>query len=154
MKRSTFAAIGGAAFGLAGGATAAALVAAWRRRDLGGELPHETVHWKADSLDYRPVTEGAYRAVLWGDPDQGPYAGFTRFDPGVRHPLHKHTHDILIVVLDGVYLYQTERGEQRVGERECIFIPGGDVHKSGGDDTKGCLFFELASGSFDLQLVE
>ena len=93
------------------------------------------------------------RALLWGDPDRGPHAA-TRFQPGARHPLHKHSNDIVLVVLEGAYIYETDRGIERVDAGDCIFIPGGDVHRSSADPQKGCLFFQLTSGAFDLNVVE
>lgn len=51
--------------------------------------------------------------VLWSDMDEGPYATFTKFDPGVDSAMHTHTNVVSIVVIKGAYLYKDEAGECR-----------------------------------------
>jgi quercetin dioxygenase-like cupin family protein len=150
MRRSTLAAIGGTAVGMAG-VTAAAALALRQRRQWG---PGELLHVSADRLPYTEVVEGASRAVLWGDPDRGAYAGFTRFAPGAKHPLHIHSHDITIVVVSGSYLYGSHEGDIRVGAGSYLFIPAGTPHRSGGDEREGCVFYEESNGAFDLRPLE
>jgi len=94
-------------------------------------------------------TGGVSMAPLWGDPDKGVHATFTKFEPGFDAGMHTHTNDVWIVVIKGAYLYKDEAGEKRVGPGEFLRVPGGHKHWSGGDKTEGALFYEEASGKFD-----
>ena len=95
-------------------------------------------------------TGGVSMQVLRGDPDKGPHATFTKFDPGYDAGMHTHTNDVSLVVIKGAYLYKDEAGEKRVGPGEFLLVPGGHKHWSGGDKTEGALFYQEGSGKFDL----
>jgi quercetin dioxygenase-like cupin family protein len=95
-------------------------------------------------------TSGVSMEVLRGDPDKGPHATFTKFDPGYDAGTHTHTNDVSLVVIKGTYLYKDDAGEKRVGPGEYIFIPGGHKHLSGGDKTEGALFYQEGYAKFDL----
>lgn len=95
-------------------------------------------------------TAGFSMAVLWGDPNKGPHATFTKFAPGYDAGMHTHTSDVWLVVIQGAYLYKDDEGEKRVGPGEFLRVPGGHKHWSGGDKTEGALFYEEASGKFDM----
>ncbi len=149
MNRSTVAAIGGAAVGLAG---AAAAVYAFRRSAPG---PDRLLYRPSDKLDFTERVPGVTQAVIWGDPDKGAHAGFTRFAPGVEVPLHTHSHDVVLVVISGAYIYRPTMGEEiRVGPRSYLFVPGGTPHVSLGDPIEGCLFYQEGTESFDLNFLE
>lgn len=150
MKRSSAAtAIRTTAFGIAG---AAAAVLARRRHKTAG--PGTFTYHSADELAFKEVMPGVKRAVLWGDPDRGAYAGFTRFSPGSSHPLHTHPNDIKLIVLSGVYEYKLGETLHRAGPRSYVFIPAGAEHTSGGDAVEGCLFYEESPGRFGLDEVK
>ena len=89
-------------------------------------------------------------AVLYGDPENGPHATLTKFQPGYDAGMHYHTNDTRIVVIKGAYLYKDEDGEKRVGPGEFLNVPGGHKHWSGGDKTEGALFYQDGPGKFDL----
>jgi quercetin dioxygenase-like cupin family protein len=93
---------------------------------------------------------GVSMATLWGDPEKGPHATFTKFAPGYDAGMHTHTNDVWITVIKGAYLYKDEAGEKRLGVGDFLRVPGGHQHWSGGDKTEGALFYEEASGKFDL----
>jgi quercetin dioxygenase-like cupin family protein len=93
---------------------------------------------------------GVSMQILLGDPDKGPHATFTKFDPGYDAGMHTHSNDVSLVVIKGAYLYKDEAGEKRVGPGEFLFVPGGHKHWSGGDKTEGALFYQEGSGKFDL----
>lgn len=149
MKRSTMATIGGTAAGLAGGALASAFAMRTRKP----HAPHELTHFAPDAMRFIEVVPGVSRAVLWGRPDHGPYAAFTRFAPGVRNAMHTHPHDIAIVVLSGAYIYTTAETEIRVGPRSYLFVPGGVPHISSADPNEGLLMYEECSGRFGLDFM-
>ena len=103
-----------------------------------------------DEANYKEVVPGVTRAVLWGNPDKGPYGAFTKFKPGMDVGMHTHTNDVWLVVTKGAYLYKDDAGEKRVGAGSFIRIPGKLKHWSGGDAKDGAIFYEEASGKFDL----
>lgn len=98
--------------------------------------------------------KGVSQAVIWGDPEKGPHATFTKFEAGHDAGMHTHTNDVLIVGIKGAYLYKDEAGEKRVGPGDFLRIPGGHKHWSGGDKTEGALFYAEGSGKFDLVPVK
>lgn len=110
----------------------------------------ELISVSADRANFKELIPGVSRATLWGDPETGPYAAFTKFAPGFEAGMHTHSHDVWMVVLKGSYIYRDDEGEKRVGPREFLRIPGGKRHWSGGDTKEGCLFYDESSGNFDL----
>ena len=105
----------------------------------------------ADKADFKPSAQaGVSMATLWGNPEKGVHGTFTKFDPGYDAGMHSHTNDVWIVVIKGAYLYKDDAGEKRVGPGDFIRVPGGHKHWSGGDKKEGALFYEEASGKFDL----
>jgi hypothetical protein len=119
------------------------------------QAPQEAIHVDSGTATFTEMIPGVTQAVLWGDPDTGPHAGFVKFAAGQQNPLHTHTNDIHIVVLSGAYLYRPENGpEQRIAAGHFLFLPGGDRHFSGGDATEGALFYSESPGRFDLNPVQ
>jgi hypothetical protein len=110
----------------------------------------ELISVSADGANFKEIFPGVSRAVLWGNPDIGSYGAFTKFAPGLDAGMHMHTNDVWLVVLKGAYLYRDAAGEKRVGPGEFLRIPGGMKHWSGGDGMEGALFYDEASGKFDL----
>src|SRR4029077_19021045 len=110
------------------------------------------IYAAADKAKFKesPGAAGVSMAVLWGDPDKGPHATFTKFTPGYDAGMHTHTNDVWIVGIKGAYLYKDDAGEKRVGPGDFLRVPGGHQHWSGGDKTEGALFYEEGSGKFDL----
>ncbi len=102
----------------------------------------------------RSTSKGVTMEVLWGDPDKGAHATFTKFEPGYDAGMHTHTNDVWIAVIKGAYLYKDDDGEKRVGPGDFLRVPGGHKHWSGGDKTDGALFYEEGSGKFDLTPVK
>ncbi|GAC1701170.1 MAG: hypothetical protein NVS9B4_03980 [Candidatus Acidiferrum sp.] len=117
---------------------------AWAQKDK------KVIYVSSAQATYKPAPmAGVAMQVLVGDPDKGPHATFTRFDPGYDAGTHIHTNDVSLVVIKGAYLYKDEAGEKRVGPGEYLFIPGGHKHWSGGDKAEGALFYQEGSGKFD-----
>lgn len=119
---------------------------------LAGEVGKEVV-WPADKMEFEPVVPGVAKVVLWGDPEKSSYGALTRFDKGLRNPLHTHSHDIKIVVLSGQFVYDSGQGEKALGPGSYLLQPARVQHVSGaGPD--GCSFFEESDGPFDLEPVQ
>jgi quercetin dioxygenase-like cupin family protein len=129
-------------------AVAAGVVQA-QKGAVGHKVKH-VIYAQSKSATYTPMPQGKVSmAKIWGDPDQGAHATYTKFDPGFDAGMHTHTNDVWIVVLKGAYLYKDDAGEKRVGPGDFLRVPGGHKHWSGGDKTEGALFYEEGSGKFD-----
>ena len=99
---------------------------------------------------FQETTKGVSQAVIWGDPDKGAHATYTKFVAGYDAGWHTHTNDVWLVGIKGAYLYKDEAGEKRIGPGDFLRVPGGHKHSSGGDKKDGALFYEEGSGKFDL----
>jgi quercetin dioxygenase-like cupin family protein len=108
------------------------------------------IYVAADKANFKESAAGVSMAVLWGDPDKGPHATFTKFTPGYDAGMHTHTNDVWITVIKGAYLYKDDAGEKRVGPGDFLRVPGGHKHWSGADKAEGAVFYEEGSGKFDL----
>jgi hypothetical protein len=147
MKYPMIAAVGGATLGLVG-----AVVALRQRR--GSRGPGALRYLDTNKLSFKPLVPGVSCSVIWGDPERGPYAMFTRFEPGSQYPLHMHTNDITQLVLSGAYIYRYQDREIRVGPGGYLFLPGRQPHESGGDPIEGCLFYQESPGAFDINYLD
>jgi quercetin dioxygenase-like cupin family protein len=131
---------------------AAALVAAWSVGRLQGQKGQagKVVFASADHANFSAMSPSVSTAAIWGDANTGAHGTFTKFAPGADNGMHSHTNDVWIVGIKGTYLYKDEAGEKRVGPGDFLRVPGGHKHWSGGDAKDGALFYEEASGKFDL----
>ena len=115
----------------------------------------EPVFVESEKAEFKEVVPGVKKKILWGNDDAGPYGAFTKFNPGQTNPLHTHTNEVRVVVLQGAYIYKPQNGnERRVGPGSYLSIPAGDVHTSRGDPKEGALFYEESPGKFDLKIVD
>ena len=110
----------------------------------------EVVFVSSEKADFKEVVPGISKAALWGNAKTGAYGAFTKFAPGIDNGMHTHSHDVWLMVIKGAYLYKDEAGEKRVGPGDFLRVPAGKKHWSGGDKIEGALFYEEASGKFDL----
>jgi quercetin dioxygenase-like cupin family protein len=122
---------------------------------MADEKDGAVTHVSSATADFSEVVPGVSKKALWGDEEEGPYGNFTRFTPGQVNPLHTHTNEIRLVVLEGAYIYTPEGGaEIRVGPGEYLSIPGGVAHVSAGDTEDGALFYASSEGGFDLNPID
>src|SRR5262245_1060812 len=102
----------------------------------------------AEKSQFKEVMPGVSKAVIWGDPDKGPYGAFTRFRPGFDAGNHTHSSDVRIVGIEGAYIFRTEAGEKRVGKGCLLSVPAGTKHWSGGGAKEGGVFYGEGIGKF------
>ena len=132
-------------------AIAVALTMVWSIGWIQGQKAAGKVEFvSAATAKFTEARPGSSMATLWGDPNAGAHATFTKFAPGFDAGMHTHTHDVWIAVIKGAYLYKDANGEKRVGPGDFLRVPGGHKHWSGGDKTDGALFYEESTGKFDL----
>ena len=113
-------------------------------------VPREVVI-PAGQMQFKDAAPGVLKAVLWGDPGKGAYATITKFALGTKNALHTHSHDIKVVVISGIFVYDSGSGEKRLGAGSYLFEPAGVKHTSGAGLDTDCLFFEESDGAFDLK---
>ena len=109
-------------------------------------MPADSVKWENG-----PVP-GTHVAKLWGDwMKGGPYGVLVKFDAGIMHPMHHHSHTLKIVVLSGTFVHQPAGGEQtRLGPGSYVMQAGGLNHISGCAAGAECEFFMTSNDKFDL----
>lgn len=141
----------------------AGVLASAAQEKKGGEKSEKHESAKAESTTvidsatakYAEAIPGVSRAVLSGDPDKGAYRAFTKFAPGVKHPMHTHPNDIWLVVLKGAYIQTDEKGvETRVGPGCAFHVVAGMKHASRGDDKEGVVMLEESNEKFGMDPVE
>jgi quercetin dioxygenase-like cupin family protein len=130
---------------------AAIVMMAWSIGRMQGEQSTgQVIFMSPDKASFHDTGHGVSTAVIWGDPDKGAHATYSKFNPGYDAGMHIHSNDVWIVGVKGAYLYKDEAGDKRVGPGDFLRVPGGKKHWSGGDKTEGALFYEESSGKFDL----
>jgi len=116
-----------------------------------GSERQEVIYVSSGKATYKASPMGGVsQQVLVGDPDKGPHATFSKFDPGYDAGMHTHTNDVSLVVIKGAYLYKDEAGEKRVGPGEFLFVPGGHKHWSGETRLKARFFMKKVPESSTL----
>jgi quercetin dioxygenase-like cupin family protein len=132
-------------------AAAVTIIGAWSLGRVQGQKSGDKVIFVSSAnAGFKATSKGVSEAVIWGDPNEGAHATFSKFAPAQDNGMHTHTSDVWIVVLKGAYLYKDDAGEKRVGPGDFLRVPGGHKHWSGGDKKEGALFYEEGSGKFDL----
>lgn len=114
-----------------------------------------------DRLDWHPVDpsnpHGPSIAPLWGDPASGPYGALLRVPAGFESPLHRHSHDERVVVIEGASVHWQE-GEnsdsaQIMSVGDYMFMPAGVNHVSAATAAGECIEFITQEGRFDFTLA-
>src|SRR4029079_8668965 len=75
----------------------------------------EPVYVESQKAEFKEIVPGGKKKHMWGNHDKGPYGAFTKVDPGLTNPLHTHTNEVRIVVLQGAYIYKPQNGNERRG---------------------------------------
>ncbi len=121
-----------------------------------GKGDKKDVVWPAESIKWEDgPAKGTHIAKLWGDMEKGgPYGVLVKFDAGVNHPLHWHTHSLRVVVISGTFTHTPEGGtETKLGPGSYILQAGGLKHASGATSDGPCEFFMTGTAKFDMTIA-
>jgi quercetin dioxygenase-like cupin family protein len=107
--------------------------------------PAENIKWEAGPAP------GTKVANLWGDSKKGgPFGMLVKFDAGLMHPLHHHTHPLKLVMIAGTLIHKAENGtENKLGPGSYLLQGGGNKHISGCVAGAECLFLLTSNAKFD-----
>ena len=108
----------------------------------------------ASQMHFTEQQPGISKAVLWGDPDKGPYGAITRFTKGTKVGWHTHSHDIKAVVISGTLIYDSGSGEQRLGPGSFLQERSTIKHTTAAASDSDLEFFEEGSGPFDIKMIK
>jgi hypothetical protein len=131
---------------IAGAALFAASSAAFAAK--GGD----NVVWPADAIKWEEgPAKGTHIAKLWGDyTKSGPYGVLVKFDAGVMHPLHHHSHTLKTVIISGTFMFKPENGTMsKLGPGSYLKQAGDKKHESGCSSESECVFVMTSSDKFD-----
>lgn len=119
--------------------------------------PVPTVKPAADLTwtDYDPTgAPGVKIANLWGDYRTGRFGAIFKLPAGFSAPLHKHTHEMRLVIVSGTYIQGQDGGaEFSLGPGSYLLQPGGDYRHTTRCEVE-CVFFVESDGAFDLLPAE
>jgi beta-alanine degradation protein BauB len=94
-------------------------------------------------------------AVVWGDAAKGAHGAFHKFPAGWAAPLHTHSADVRLVVISGTLIQGTEAGvEAKLPPGSYSYQPHNVKHVTKCDTSSECVIFVVASGKFDITLVD
>jgi hypothetical protein len=117
------------------------------------KMSAQDVIWPAENVKWEdgPV-KGTHVAKLWGDWSKGgPYGVLIKFDAGVMHPLHHHSHALKIVVISGTFVHHPDGGaETKLGPGSYLVQAANKKHVSGCAAGAECEFFMESTDKFDL----
>lgn len=116
---------------------------------------------KVADLRWQPVDphspSGARMATLWGDPLIGPYGALLRVPAGFELPMHRHSSDERVVVIDGAAFHWAEGDDRRAApimrSGDYLLIPAGVNHASAATAGEECLELITQDGRFDCTLT-
>jgi quercetin dioxygenase-like cupin family protein len=116
---------------------------------------------KVADLQWRPVDphnpSGARMAALWGDPLSGPYGALLRMPAGFELPMHRHSSDERVIVIDGASIHWAEGHDRRAAQimrsGDYLLIPAGVNHVSAATAGEECLELITQDGKFDFTLA-
>lgn len=96
-------------------------------------------------------------ATLWGDPLSGPYGALLRMPAGFELPMHRHSSDERVVVIDGATIHWAEGDDRRAApimrSGDYVLIPAGVNHASAATAGEECLELITQDGRFDFTLA-
>lgn len=126
----------------------------WTPAAVAVTVPLEQQRWYP--LD--PTNPGGVQmAMLWGDPMRGPFGALLKVPAGFVSPMHRHSNDERVVVLQGTSVHWTEDESPETAPRmttgDALLMPRGVNHVSAATDDEDCLEFITMEGRFDFELA-
>lgn len=115
-------------------------------------MPANNLKW----TDLDPGAPGVMVADLWGNHAKGAFGAFFKLPAGFAAPLHTHTYDMKVVIINGTYIQAPEgKPEFRLGPGSYFMQPGGNYrHTTSCDPASDCVFLVETKGKFDLKPVD
>lgn len=117
--------------------------------------------WVALSLDDVTWIEGPYgkTAVVWGDPESGPYGSLNRFEAGTVIPPHTHSSDNQLVVVEGtIHNYRVDDDDTTRAKSypvgSFVYEVAGAPHVLAVDPAGPATVYITQAAPLDLTLVE
>lgn len=114
----------------------------------------KAVLWSADELkwvDPPNSPPGVKMAVLWGDPDKGPFGAIHKLPAGFTAPLHHHTANHHAVVLMGsVTLTPEGEAAKKLGPGSYFSFTGMKKHSTTCEAGADCQIFVDCAGPWDV----
>jgi mannose-6-phosphate isomerase-like protein (cupin superfamily) len=116
---------------------------------------------RLEDLRWRPVDphnpSGPVMAALWGDPTSGPYGALLRVPAGFESPMHRHSSDERVVVIQGAAIHWVEGDDRSAAPTmragDYLLMPAGVNHVSAATAEEDCLEFITQDGKFDFTLA-
>lgn len=100
---------------------------------------------------------GVQMATLWGDPMSGPFGALLRVPAGFESPMHRHSNDERVVVLQGTSVHWTQGESRETAPRittgDFLMMPARVNHVSAATDDEDCIEFITMEGKFDFTLA-
>ncbi len=96
---------------------------------------------------------GAWRAALWGDPTKGAYGSFNKWSSGTEAPLHAHSFDSRVVMIQGTLVLTADGRTTELVPGSYGFMPAKHAHSTKCKAGTDCIFFAQQPGMFDSKTV-
>ena len=100
---------------------------------------------------------GPLMAVLWEDPQRGPYGALLPVPAGFHSPLHRHTRDERVIMISGISIHWTQDESRHTARPmtagDFLLMPAGTAHVSAAGTDDDALEFITQDGPFDLSMA-
>jgi quercetin dioxygenase-like cupin family protein len=106
----------------------------------------------AGEMKFTPVEgfPGLQMAVAEGDPAKGPSHFFIKFAAGFAAPLHHHTSDHHVTVLNGTLVLNVDGKDHKLGPGSYFAFRGKAKHTTRCEPGSDCLLFTDVRGPWDV----
>lgn len=114
----------------------------------------EAVLTEASKIKFNPVPgfDGVYTAVVEGDPAKGAHHAFMKFDDGFAAPVHHHTANHYVAVLEGTIILTVDGVEHKLPAGSYFSFTKKGAHATKCDKGDDCVLFMDVRGKWDVKL--
>jgi quercetin dioxygenase-like cupin family protein len=128
----------------------ALLAAASGSAPLTSVVPATDLVWnQVKKPDGTPL--GLSSVDLWGEAKKGAHASLVKFTPGLVEPLHRHSHDLRVVVISGTMRYTIDGVESNDLGSGSVVIIGAEVPHFAHCFATACEVFIEQDGAMDVK---